>query len=233
LACSGARCGVPKYASLGPTLAALHLDRFEQPGRKRVFQPPAKGFSRRGLRSGVLLRAKSAPVRCPTRRQGVWSSAGPGVGSETGASGRGTPGGASLQSIGGPPPPGPFSARRSRFSFCRAWRVTSFRRFSLLCCRDFPGTCPPGGVTPPPRPIVMLPVGGLDRRVPGQCIARITRTPPKPRRCSDERSLTHGSVTTGRPWCCPCTRYPARASRDRPHRRLPAAARASPTARTM
>jgi hypothetical protein len=31
-----------KYASLGPARAALHLDLFEQPGRKQVFQQPAK-----------------------------------------------------------------------------------------------------------------------------------------------------------------------------------------------
>ena len=30
-----------EYASLGPTRAALHLDLFEQPGEKRVFQQPA------------------------------------------------------------------------------------------------------------------------------------------------------------------------------------------------
>jgi hypothetical protein len=30
-----------EYASLGPSLAALHLDLFEQPGRKQVFQQPA------------------------------------------------------------------------------------------------------------------------------------------------------------------------------------------------
>jgi hypothetical protein len=30
-----------EYASLGPARAALHLDLFEQPGEKRIFQQPA------------------------------------------------------------------------------------------------------------------------------------------------------------------------------------------------
>ena len=37
-----------QYASLGPSLAALHLDLFEQPGRIRVVQHPARGVLRQG-----------------------------------------------------------------------------------------------------------------------------------------------------------------------------------------
>ena len=98
-----------------------------------------------GLHSGRLVLRRAGRRPGGADQDSARSSDGAGGASGTGSPARGVPGRASLQSIGGPPPDSPFSPLFSRFSFCRDWRVNSFRRFSLLCWRDFPGTCPPAG----------------------------------------------------------------------------------------
>ncbi|MEI8189795.1 MAG: hypothetical protein WCI75_08765, partial [candidate division NC10 bacterium] len=54
-----------KYASLGPSLAALHPDLFEQPGRKQVFQRPAKG-------KGIERRSSGCVEPSVDRRARIW-----------------------------------------------------------------------------------------------------------------------------------------------------------------